>query len=71
MVPWDPPPFGIPEEILEKLTKKLIDEVIRLGSLNHNTGDNEGRQSSPQSVTDSLPPADDDYQRMRKALGWS
>ena len=55
MVPWDPPPFGIPDEVMGELVSTLIKEVIRVASIVGEKTDDESRQSSPQSDTSSLP----------------
>ena len=55
MVPWDPPPFGIPDEVMEELVSTLIKEVIRVASIVDEKTDDESRKSSPQSETASLP----------------
>ena len=55
MVPWDPPPFGIPDEVMGELVSTLIKEVIRVASIVEEKMDDESRQSSPQSETPSLP----------------
>ena len=55
MVPWDPPLFGIPDEVMGELVSTLIKEVIRVASIVGEKTDDESRQSSPQSNTSSLP----------------
>ena len=55
MVPWDPPLFGIPDEVMGELVSTLIKEVIRVASIVGEKTDDESRQSSPQSDTSSLP----------------
>ncbi|KAI0781887.1 hypothetical protein C8Q75DRAFT_545185 [Abortiporus biennis] len=47
--PWDPPSFGIPDTILDKLAQKLRQDIIRLAVNNASTITNRSGQSSPTS----------------------
>ncbi|KAI0781891.1 hypothetical protein C8Q75DRAFT_545321 [Abortiporus biennis] len=47
--PWDPPSFGIPDMILEKLVQKLRQDIICLAFKNASTISNRSGQLSPTS----------------------
>ncbi|RDX51647.1 hypothetical protein OH76DRAFT_1401060 [Lentinus brumalis] len=45
VVPWDPPQFGLSNEVLEALVQKLMDEVLRHAEDAGETLADESRQS--------------------------
>ena len=50
--PWDPPSFGVSDEVLVKLARKLQDEAIRLAIEDASEKVSRSRQSPPASVSD-------------------
>ena len=49
IVPWDPPPFEIPDQVLHRLALKLEEEVVSLAQADAETMEDASQQSSPQS----------------------
>ncbi|RPD68466.1 hypothetical protein L226DRAFT_473340, partial [Lentinus tigrinus ALCF2SS1-7] len=52
--PWDPPPFGDIEPVLEELAKALVAQVLQHAQEQGRQVADASRQSSPQSDTDTL-----------------
>ena len=49
IVPWDPPQFGIPDQVLEELARQLEQEVVALAQAGAKEDEDASQQSSPQN----------------------